>query len=185
VAAAEDVRDSLGGYWGQPTPEWQAVHPRWGELPYFQFLGMVEAGRNWLESVEDAQMRYVSLSEYLTKKAYDQGAAAKGIQHRSAYLPNQLFTQEERTGFRKFARQAARSVLPNATETKIFVTVNGRAARHFLEQRGSKFADPEIRVLAGAVLDVLQKEAPNLFGDYVKTELSDGTFAIATPYEKV
>ena len=34
-------------------------------------------------------------------------------------------------------RQAARAVLPNATETKIFVTANVRAWRHFIEMRGA------------------------------------------------
>ena len=86
---------------------------------------------------------------------------------------------------RKAARQAARSVLPNATETKIFVTANARALRHFLEQRGAAAAEPEIRKLANKVLDVLQKESPNLFGDYKKVLLPDGTFEITTEYKKV
>ena len=75
--------------------------------------------------------------------------------------------------------------MPNATETKIFVTANARALRHFLEQRGSAFAEPEIRKLAGVLLDVLQKDAPNLFGDYTKVPLPDGTFELTTPFKKV
>ena len=61
---------------------------------------------------------------------------------------------------RKLARQAARSVLPNATETKIFVTANARALRHFIELRGSQHAEPEIRKLAVQVLNIMRKEAP-------------------------
>ena len=75
--------------------------------------------------------------------------------------------------------------MPNATETKIFVTANARALRHFLEQRGSSFAEPEIRKLAGKLLDVLQKDAPNLFGDYAKVALPDGTFELTTQFKKV
>ena len=71
---------------------------------------------------------------------------------------------------RKRARETARAVLPNCTETKIFVTGNARAWRHFLELRGSIHADAEIQRLAIAVLDVLQSESPNLFGDYTVTE---------------
>jgi thymidylate synthase (FAD) len=71
---------------------------------------------------------------------------------------------------RKRARETARSVLPNCTETKIFVTGNARAWRHFLELRGSIHADAEIQRLAIAVLKVLQAESPNLFGDYTVTE---------------
>ena len=71
---------------------------------------------------------------------------------------------------RKKSREAARSVLPNCTETKIFVTGNARAWRHFLELRGSIHADAEIQRLAIAVLNVLQAESPNLFGDYTVTD---------------
>jgi thymidylate synthase (FAD) len=71
---------------------------------------------------------------------------------------------------RKRARETARSVLPNCTETKIFVTGNARAWRHFLELRGSIHADAEIQRLAIAVLKVFQAESPNLFGDYTVTE---------------
>ena len=81
---------------------------------------------------------------------------------------------------RKAVRQAARAVLPNATETKIFVTANVRAWRHFIEMRGAAHADWEIRRLALAVLDALQREAPLLFGDFSVSELADGT-KIATP----
>ena len=46
---------------------------------------------------------------------------------------------------RKQARQAARAVLPNATETRIVVTGNYRAWRHFIAMRASEHADIEIR----------------------------------------
>ena len=77
---------------------------------------------------------------------------------------------EDKTLRRKKARETARSVLPNCTETKIFVTGNARAWRHFLELRGSIHADAEIQRLAIAVLDVLQAESPNLFGDYTVSD---------------
>jgi len=76
----------------------------------------------------------------------------------------------DKTLKRKKIRETARAVLPNCTETKIFVTGNARAWRHFLELRGSIHADAEIQRLAIAVLDVLQAESPNLFGDYTVTD---------------
>ncbi len=86
---------------------------------------------------------------------------------------------------RKAVRQAARAVLPNATETKIFVTANVRAWRHFIEMRGAAYADWEIRRLALAILEILRDEAPLLFGDFTVEKLPDGT-SIATPkYSKV
>lgn len=93
--------------------------------------------------------------------------------------------REQKTAIRKEARQAARSVLPNATETKIFVTANARALRHFIEMRGSRHADVEIRKLAIKVLKIMQQEAPNLFGDYVITPLPDGTEEASTKWKKV
>ena len=87
--------------------------------------------------------------------------------------------------WRKAVRQAARAVLPNATETKIFVTANVRAWRHFIEMRGASFADWEIRNLAMMILEILEREAPLLFGDFEVEDLPDGT-KVATPaYSKV
>jgi thymidylate synthase (FAD) len=86
---------------------------------------------------------------------------------------------------KKRARQAARSVLPNCAETKIVVTGNARAWRHFTEMRGSASADVEIRRLAGAVLRVLQGEAPHIFGDMHLRPQPDGTEVVETVNSKV
>jgi thymidylate synthase (FAD) len=129
----------------------------------------------WLDAVQHAHAAYVKLAEALNAKLADPAAAT------AAMLP----PGADRTTRRKAARQAARSVLPNATETKIFITGNARALRHFLEMRGSQHAEPEIRKLAGAVLDVLQKDSPSLFGDYEKKPLPDGTFEVVTKFTKV
>ena len=87
---------------------------------------------------------------------------------------------ENATTRRKSVRQAARSVLPNATETKIVVTANIRALRHFVEMRASEYADAEIRRLALTVLRIMQIEAPLMFGDFVVKTLPDST-AVAEP----
>ena len=67
---------------------------------------------------------------------------------------------------RKMAREAARSVLPNATEVKIVASANVRAWRTMLELRLGEGAELEIRRMAVACLRVLQQEAPALFGDF-------------------
>jgi thymidylate synthase (FAD) len=81
---------------------------------------------------------------------------------------------------RKLARQAARSVLPNATETKIVVTGNYRAWRHFLHLRATEHADVEIRELAVACLRVLWEEVPGIFNDFSIYALEDGTEVAST-----
>ena len=111
-----------------------------------------------------------------TRSAYDQLVA--GMEH--------LFGDvADKTLRRKLARQAARSVLPNATETKIFVTGNARALRHFIELRGSEHADVEIRKVAVAMLKLMQQEAPAMFGDYTLVALADGSFATSTGHPKI
>jgi thymidylate synthase (FAD) len=118
----------------------------------------------WLDAIAQMHQAYMNLVAGLTEKFAD---------------------EPDKTLRRKLARQAARSVLPNATETKIFVTANARALRHFIEMRASRHAEVEIRKLAVQVLRVMQKEAPNLFGDYELLPLPDGTFEATTPHRKV
>jgi thymidylate synthase (FAD) len=111
-----------------------------------------------------------------TRRAYD--LLVEGLQKKYAHVP-------EATLRRKLARQAARSVLPNATETKIFVTGNARALRHFIEMRGSEHADVEIRKVALQMLEIMRQEAPAMFSDYEVRTLPDGTVAVHTPHPKV
>jgi thymidylate synthase (FAD) len=118
----------------------------------------------WLEAIGHAHRAYVRLVEKLADTFKD---------------------EPDRTLRRKLARQAARSVLPNATETKIFVTANARALRHFIEMRASRHAEVEIRKLALKVLGVMKTEAPNLFSDYHLVPLPDGTSEATTPHRKV
>jgi len=118
----------------------------------------------WKAAVQECQAAYVKLVD--------------GLLHRFADEP-------DKTQRRKLARQAARSVLPNATETKIFVTANARALRHFVEMRASEHAETEIRAVAGMMLERLQAAAPNVFGDYELVELPDGSRAARTKHRKV
>jgi thymidylate synthase (FAD) len=118
----------------------------------------------WLDAVASSHQAYMKLAEKLQASFKD---------------------EPDKTLRRKLARQAARSVLPNATETKIFVTANARALRHFIEMRASRHAETEIRKLAVKVLQLMQREAPNIFHDYQLVPLPDGTFEAVTPHRKV
>jgi thymidylate synthase (FAD) len=86
---------------------------------------------------------------------------------------------------RKMAREAARSLLPNATETKIVVSANVRAWRTMLELRCGEGAEQEIRRMAVAVLRVLAAEAPRLFSDFEIYKADDGAEAARVVYHKV
>jgi thymidylate synthase (FAD) len=86
---------------------------------------------------------------------------------------------------RKMAREAARSVLPNATEVKIVVSANARAWRTMLELRCGEGAELEIRRMAIACLRVLQREAPALFSDFTIYVADDKQDAARVAYHKV
>lgn len=54
----------------------------------------------------------------------------------------------------------ARDILPNATATSLVMTMNFRELRHFLKLRLDKAAHPQIRELAGMILDILKEKYP-------------------------
>src|SRR3954451_23782686 len=112
------------------------------------------------EAAEAALSSYTKLLEGLEKKFAD---------------------VENVTARRKQARQAARAVLPNATETRIVVTGNYRAMRHFVAMRASEHADVEIRELAIAMLHELQRVAPHVFDDFTISTLPDGSEVASSP----
>lgn len=130
-----------------------------------------ELHKIWQEAIETTHKAYCELSKIL----FDKICKQRGY----------TVQPSANTEIRKESRQAARSVLPNATETKLFLTMNARACRNFLELRASRHADVEIRKLANQIYEVLVKEAPNLFSDYKKIELPDGTFELVTEWRKV
>lgn len=75
---------------------------------------------------------------------------------------------------RKQAREAARSVLPNATETKIVVTGNLRAWHEFCERRMQPDADAEMQKVAGMIYEALRDYAPTIFPE-IQEEVTEPT----------
>lgn len=118
----------------------------------------------WSEGCEQALDGYRALLDEMTDQVGSDGVA---------------------TMRKKRARQVARALLPNCAETKVVVTGNARAWRHFMEMRGSGSADVEIRRLANSVLRVLRDEAPHIFGDMHLVPHTDGTETVETPHSKV
>ncbi|TCP50160.1 thymidylate synthase (FAD) [Tamaricihabitans halophyticus] len=98
-----------------------------------------------------------------------------------AGLQERFADESNATLRRKQARQAARAILPNATETRIVVTGNYRAWRHFIAMRATEQADVEIRALAVECLRQLQKTAENVFADFTIAALPDGTEVASSP----
>jgi len=118
----------------------------------------------WRAQIEEAQRSYVRLVEQLMERY---GWVADKV-HR-----------------RKMAREAARGVLPNSTETKIVVTGNARAWRTMLELRSSEGAELEIRRCAVAILQLLARETPAFFSDFEIYSAEDRREAARIRYHKV
>lgn len=134
--------------------------------PAIQELAKIDpdAYRAWVEHCELSRQLY----EELTTK-----------------LSNMYEDIESKLERRKKARQAARSVLPNATETKIFVTMNARAVRHLIELRANPAADVEIRSLAVKVYRILQDKAPLFAHGLEIVKLEDGTEGVNSAHRRV
>ena len=118
----------------------------------------------WVRQVEAAQAAYVS--------------AVEALMERYAWIGDKVHR-------RKMAREAARSVLPNATEVKIVASGNARAWRTMLELRCGEGAELEIRRLAVACLRLLQREGGSLFADFEIYVADDRQEAARVAYHKV
>ena len=118
----------------------------------------------WRAQMEEAQRTYVALVEQLME--------------RYAWVDDKVHR-------RKMAREAARGVLPNSTETKIVATGNVRAWRTMLELRAGEGAELEIRRLAVAIIRVLASEAPAFFSDFEVYEAADRREAARSSFHKV
>lgn len=83
----------------------------------------------------------------------------------------------------------ARFVLPNATETKIVITMNVRELLHFFKLRCCNRAQWEIRDLAHKMLELVYPTAPFIFMDAgapcVSGSCPEGKMTCGTPYERV
>jgi thymidylate synthase (FAD) len=132
----------------------------WG----FSQLSQRYVDAQWTDQVQAAQSAYV--------------ASVERLMARYAWV-------EDKIQRRKMAREAARSVLPNATEVKIVVSANVRAWRTMLELRLGEGAELEIRRMAVSCLRVLQQEAPALFADFEIYSTTEGSEAGRVGFHKV
>ncbi|WP_288855259.1 FAD-dependent thymidylate synthase [uncultured Corynebacterium sp.] len=120
-----------------------------------------ELTRLMLQAVDETRFVYEELLRALEDKLEDE--------------PNALLRKKQ-------ARQAARAVLPNATESRIVVTGNYRAWRQFIGARATEHADSELRAVAVECLKILREQAPTLFDDFHITQLPEGTEMASSPF---
>jgi thymidylate synthase (FAD) len=126
--------------------------------------------RHRLASYSQQSQRYVDEEEfdYIIPPSIESNKQLKtdfeslmnDIQERYAYIVERLnqigYGVEE-------AREDARFILPNATETKIMVTMNARELLHFFSVRLCNRAQWEIREMALSMLHLVKPVAPVIF----------------------
>lgn len=110
-----------------------------------------EAKEKYLAAMQNASESYRSLVEIL-KKNHITDLKRCGIDEKKATV------QAE-----KLALEDARFVLPNATCTRMIVTMNARSLLNFFSKRCCNRAQWEIHEVADLMLSEVKKQAPSIF----------------------
>lgn len=121
-----------------------------------------EIVRHRLASYSQESTRYVK---------YDDIEFIPGDRLGGSYAEDMMTRIEEAYIFligQEFKPEEARDILPNATATTLVMTMNFRELRHFLKLRLDKAAHPQIRELAGMILEILKEKYPVFVEDIEK-----------------
>jgi len=102
----------------------------------------------------------------VTPPAVEADPEAQAIWQQAVDGLAQAYGELRERGVRK---EDARFLLPNATSTRIVVTMNARALRHFLNMRLPGAAQWEIRGVGLEMLRLVYPLAPSLFSDLYET----------------
>lgn len=120
--------------------------------------------RHRLASYSQESQRYVDLSEpeMVVPPAIEVSAEARLVWDRLAGQMAEAYRELRAVGIRK---EDARFLLPNATATRLVVTMNFRELLHFFRVRINPVAQWEIRGVAVRMLRLVVAEAPAVFGE--------------------
>jgi len=118
--------------------------------------GSPQAMKTWREAISTVQQAYKTVLDSLMRET---ASSIGGL---------------DKKEFKRAMYSAARSILPNATETKIVMTANARALRHIFAVRGTIPGDIEMRQVMAGLFRLVQAEAPALFSDFRLETLPDG-----------
>jgi thymidylate synthase (FAD) len=120
--------------------------------------------RHRLASYSQESQRYVDMSnpEFVVPPDVAKNPAAKEVWNRFMAGVAETYRHLRAQGVHK---EDARFILPNATATRIVVTMNYRSLRHFFAIRCDPAAQWEIRALATEMLRLMYQQAPSVFQD--------------------
>lgn len=132
---------------------------RYVKIDQFEYIIPNEIAENkeakdiFIKIMEEDKIAYDKITEILSRKAYD------------SYIKSGFDGKKAARMAEKKAIEDARYVFPNATETKIVVTMNARSLKNFFKQRCCERAQWEIRELATEMLRIVREVAPIIFAD--------------------
>jgi thymidylate synthase (FAD) len=120
--------------------------------------------RHRIASYSQESQRYVNLSdpEFVVPPGVAQSPEAMRIWEDLTGRMKGAYRDLRELGIKK---EDARFLLPNATATRIVVTMNCRELRHFFRVRCDRAAQWEIRALAKEMLKLAYRVAPVVFQD--------------------
>ena len=133
--------------------------------------------RHRLASYSQESQRYVDLSDpkLVVPPSIAEKPAAMRVWDGLVGQMKEAYRELRRLSIRK---EDARFLLPNATATRIVVTMNFRELRHFFKVRCDRAAQWEIRALAKEMLKLAYQIAPSVFEDlyhqFIVEEAADG-----------
>jgi thymidylate synthase (FAD) len=134
-------------------------------------------------AISQESLRFVRLEElrFWLPKALSENEEARRIvlgavqylEQVQRQLGELLITDDMDFGEKKKITSAMRRVAPIGLATNIGWTANFRTLRWVLEMRTHPSAEEEIRLVFGAVGEIVMTRFPNVFGDF-RTEMIDG-----------
>ncbi len=127
--------------------------------------------RHRIASYSQESQRYVDMSapEFVVPPSVARDPEAQAIWDEFMAQVADTYHRLRELGVRK---EDARFVLPNATATRIIVTMNFRSLRHLFSVRCDRAAQWEIRELALEMLRQVHDIAPSVFGDLYERYLA-------------
>ena len=134
-------------------------------------------------AISQESLRYVRLRELKfwipdELDAKQKGAMARAVETaEKAYrdLESEIPWDKMTMDSKKRTTSALRRILPDGLATNLVWTANHRTIRWLIEMRTDPAAEVEIRMVFDEIAKICTRDFPNIYQDFVRTELPDGT----------
>lgn len=143
--------------------------------------------RHRIASYSQQSQRYVTFGEnfdYIIPESIKNNKKAFKKFQEAVLYAKKIYDELIEDGIHK---EDARYILPNASETKIIVTMNARELLHFFTLRLCRRAQWEIREMAKLMLKEVRKVAPNIFfnagPECIRTRCPEGKMSCGKYFE--